>query len=106
MVEQSSIDAFGVRSGRLEVNLWDRAPYDESLTDRLGTLLAEAAEPRLFVSSFRWNAQENLPAANALDVGQRITVRFNGVEQDSQIVALQHDITPRRWIITVTLRRI
>ena len=106
VVEQSSIDAFGVRSGRLEVNLWDRAPYDESLSDRLGTLLAEAAEPRLFVSSFRWNAQENLPAANALDVGQRITVRFNGVEQDSQIVALQHDITPRRWIITVTLRRI
>ncbi|AYD84509.1 minor tail protein [Microbacterium phage Trireme] len=106
VVEQSSIDAFGVRSDRLEVNLWDRAPYDESLTDRLANLLAESAEPRLFVSSFRWNAQENLPAANALDVGQRITVRFNGTEQDSQIVALQHDITPRRWIVTVTLRRL
>ncbi|UOW93315.1 minor tail protein [Microbacterium phage Yasuo] len=106
VVEQNSIDAFGVRSDRLEVNLWDRAPYDESLTDRLANLLAESAEPRLFVSSFRWNAQENLPAANALDVGQRITVRFNGTEQDSQIVALQHDITPRRWIVTVTLRRL
>ncbi|QZD99039.1 minor tail protein [Microbacterium phage Lola20] len=106
VVEQSSIDAFGVRSSRLEVNLWDRAPYDESLNDRLANLLAEASEPRLFVSSFRWNAQENLPAANALDVGQRITVRFNGTEQDSQIVALQHDITPRRWIVTVTLRRL
>ncbi|AXC35372.1 minor tail protein [Microbacterium phage Sippinontea] len=106
VVQQQSIDAFGVRSGRLEVNLWDQAPYDESLADRLGNLLAEAAEPRLFVSSFRWNAQENLPAANALDVGQRITVRFNGTEQDSQIVALQHDITPRRWIVTVSLRRL
>ncbi|AXC38254.1 minor tail protein [Microbacterium phage Noelani] len=106
VVEQASIDAFGVRSSRLEVNLWDRAPYDESLNDRLSNLLAEASEPRLFVSSFRWNAQENLPAANALDVGQRITVRFNGTEQDSQIVALQHDITPRRWIVTVTLRRL
>lgn len=106
VVSESSIEAYGVRSGRLQVNLWDQSPYDESLSDRLAELLADAAEPRLFISAVRWNAQENLPAANALDVGQRVTVRFNGTEQDSQIVTLQHDVTPRRWIITATLRRI
>ena len=106
VVEQTSIDAYGVRSGRLQVNLWDRAPYDESLSDRLAQLLADAAEPRLFISAVRWNAQENMPAANALDVGQRVIVRFNGTEQDSQIVTLQHDVTPRRWIVTATLRRL
>ena len=88
------------------MNLWDQAPYDDSLNDRLAELLADAAEPRLFISAVRWNAQENPAAANALDVGQRVTVRFNGTEQDSQIVTLQHDITPRRWLVTATLRRL
>lgn len=101
-----SIGTYGVRSARLEVNLWDQAPYDDSLNARLAELLDAADEPRLFISSLRWNAQEDLAAANALDVGQRVIVRFNGTEQDSQIVALQHDITPRRWMVTVTLRRI
>lgn len=103
---QDSIGVYGVRSARLETNLWDLPPYDESLGARLQELLSESAEPRLFVSSVKWNAQENLPAANALDVGQRVLVQFNGQEQDSQIVALQHDITPRRWIVTATLRRL
>ena len=101
-----SIAAYGVRSARLETNLWDVAPYDESLGARLQELLSESAAPRLFVSSVKWNAQEDLAAANALDVGQRVLVQFNGQEQDSQIVALQHDITPRRWIVTATLRRL
>ncbi len=106
VVDQPSIDAYGVRSSRLEVNLWGVDPYDDSLSERLTALLDAAAEPRLFVSSLRWNAQENLAAANALEVGQRLTVRFNGTEQDSQIVSLQHEVTPRRWIVTITLRRL
>lgn len=101
-----SIAAYGVRSARLETNLWGMAPYDESLSARLYELLAGAAEPHMFVSSVRWNAQEDLAAANALDVGQRVLVRFNGTDQHSQIVSLQHDITPRRWIVTAHLRRI
>lgn len=106
VVAQPSIDLYGVRSSRLEVNLWGEPPYDDALSDRLAALLADADEPRLFISSFRWNAQENPAAANALEVGQRITVRFKGIEQDSQILALQHVITPRRWIITVNVRAI
>lgn len=106
VTDPTSIGKYGVRSARLDTNLWSVAPYDESLTNRLQELLAGASEPRLFVSSVRWNAQENLAAANALDVGQRVLVQFNGSEQDSQIVALQHEITPRRWIITAELRRL
>jgi hypothetical protein len=104
VVAQPSIDTYGVRSSRLEVNLWGVAPYDASLSQRMAELLVDAAEPRLFVSSFRWNAQQNPAAANDLEVGQRITVQFKGTAQDSQIVHLQHEITPRRWIITVTVR--
>jgi hypothetical protein len=104
VVAQPSIDTYGVRSSRLEVNLWGVAPYDASLSTRLAELLADAAEPRLFVSSFRWNAQQNPAAANDLEVGQRITVQFKNNTQDSQIVHLQHEITPRRWIVTVTVK--
>lgn len=106
VVAQPSIDAYGVRSSRLEVNLWGEPPYDASLADRLAELLADADEPRLFISSLRWNAQENPAAANALEVGQRITVRFKGIEQDSQIVSLQHVITPRRWMLDIGVRGI
>ncbi|MFL0202127.1 hypothetical protein ACHFI2_16310, partial [Exiguobacterium acetylicum] len=105
-VDQASINSYGVRSARLETNLYGVAPYDESLNARLAALLADSGTPRLFISSVTWNAQENIAAANALDVGQRVTVRFNGEEQDSQIVSLQHDITPKRWIVTVALRRL
>lgn len=102
----TSIAAYGVRSARLDTNLWDLAPYDETLANRLGAILAASAEPQLLVKSFRWNAQESLSMALALDVGQRITVRHRGTDQDSQIVSLAHDITPTRWIITATLQRL
>lgn len=101
-----SIDAYGVRSARLDTNLWDRPPYDETLANRLGAILAASAEPQLLIKSFRWNAQESLAIAEVLDVGQRILVRRRGVDQDSQIVSLSHDITPTRWMVTVTLQRI
>lgn len=102
----ASIDAYGVRSARLETNLWGEPPYDESLNARLAGLLEAADEPRLFIAGLRWNAQENVAAANALDVGQRILVSFNGTDQDSQIISIQHDITPRRWIVTIALQRL
>lgn len=102
----ASITAYGVRSARLETNLWGEPPYDESLNDRLSNLLDAADEPRLFIAGFRWNAQENIAAANALDVGQRVLVAFNGTEQDSQIISIQHDIAPRRWIVTIALQRL
>lgn len=101
-----SIDAYGVRSARLDTNLWDRPPYDETLANRLGAILAASAEPQLLIKSFRWNAQESLAIAEELDVGQRILVRRRGVAQDSQIVSLSHDITPTRWMVTVTLQRV
>lgn len=101
-----SISLYGTRSDRLETNLYGLPPYDASLNSRLSDVLYKAAEPRLNVSAVRWNAQEDLAAANALDVGQRVLVRFNGSEQDSQIVALQHEITPRRWMVTATLQRV
>lgn len=101
-----SITAYGVRSSRLEVNLWDLPPYDRSLQARLTAILDTYDTPQLFISSLRWNAAENFAAAAHLDVGQRVLVSFHGVTQDSQITSILHTITPKRWIVSLNLARI
>jgi hypothetical protein len=101
-----SIQKYGTRSVQLSTNLYSDAPYDESLDHRLTELLDENDQPQFLISQLRWNAQEDLAMAQALDVGQRLTVRRKGIEQDSQIVALTHDITPERWMVTIDLRKL
>lgn len=103
VTSQASITKYGVKTERLETNLWSEVPYDESLADRLTEILDANDQAQRLIGSVKWNAQEDLAMAAVLDVGQRITVRFDGTEQDSQIVAIQHDITPERWLINLTL---
>jgi hypothetical protein len=104
VADDVSIAAYGVRSENLDLNLWLGAPYAASVTARLADLLNDYAEPALLISSLRWNAQQNPAAAQALEVGQRISVRYRGTTYDNQIVAISHDITPTRWMVTLELR--
>lgn len=105
MVEENltSITAYGSREERLDVNLWSEPPYTPALANRLAEILDAHDEPELLVSSLRWNAQQDITAATKLEVGQRIAVHFNGHVQNSQIVNIQHDITPTRWIVTLEI---
>lgn len=103
---EESIEEYGVKTERLETNLWSLPPYDESLNNRLDTILDAQDQAERLITSVTWNAQEDLAMASVLDVGQRITVRFNGTEQNSQIVAIQHDITPTRWLMNLDLRKV
>lgn len=100
----ASITAYGTRSQTLRTNLYSEAPYQDALNQRLTEILDARDQPALLVSQLRLNAQQDLAMANDLDVGQRILVRFNGTEQDSQIVAITHDIQPTRWLITLDLQ--
>ncbi len=104
VTSDTSIDAYGTRSERVELNLYDLAPYASAVTDRLADLLDDYDQPSILISQLRWNAQENPEAAQALEVGQRITVRYRGTDYDNQIVAISHDITPTRWMVTLQLR--
>jgi|GEM_PF-1511038 len=105
VVEDSeSVTAYGTRSVYFDLNLWDESPYDESFDDRLADLLESHSEPELLISQFRWNAQEDTELASALEVGDRLTVIYRGTTQDSQIVAINHDITPTRWMVTIDLQ--
>lgn len=106
VTSSASITRYGTRSARLEANLYSQPPYGQTLNERLDELLAENDEPQFLMSEIRWNAQENLDAAAALEVGQRIIVRRKGHEQDSQIVHIQHHITPTRWMVQLGLRKV
>jgi hypothetical protein len=104
--DTTSQNSYGVHSVYFDLNLWTTAPYDESFTNRLAALLAAHSEPELLISGFKWNAQQDLALANALEVGDRLTVKYRGIVQDSQIVALTHTITPTRWMVTFDLQSI
>ncbi len=97
---------YGVYRSTLAVNLFDEAPYTESFQDRLDDLLEAYKTPQPRVSQIRWNAQESLQLAKRLEVGQRIAIRYRGLDYDSQIVNLQHDITPHRWMVTLNVQPI
>lgn len=102
----TSQTAYGIYSANLDTNLYDQAPYEDALDDLLAGLLDANDEPTLLISALRWNAQQSLPAALALEVGQRVLVRYRGTEQDSQIVAIHHEITPTRWMVSLDLRKL
>lgn len=94
----------GLYSSSLAVNLYDEEPYGDSLNNRLQTLLSEHTEPEPLVSSIVWNAQQDLPLASVLEVGQVVRVRYRGQDYDSEIVALTHNITPTRWTVRMDLQ--
>jgi len=98
-----SQNAYGVYRSTVALNLYDGAPYTDSFTNRLDEMLEAHKEPRPIVSVIRWNAQEDLEMAAALEVGQRIMVRYRDADYDCQIVSIQHDITPTRWMVGLNL---
>lgn len=102
--DTASQAAVGLWRSSIATNLYDEAPYADSFVKRLTDLLDEFKTPQARVSSIVWNAQEDLELATALDVGQRINVRYRGRDYDSQIVSIHHDLTPTRWIVTLQLQ--
>lgn len=103
--DTASQGTYGIYRSTLAVNLYDVAPYDASFSDRLTDLLEKHSTPTPQVSQLRWNAQENLDLAAALEVGDRLQVRYRGVDYTAQIVSITHDIQPTRWMVTLNLTK-
>jgi len=96
-----SIGKYGIRRETLTTNLNVWKKREKSPERLVQALTAKRVNPRVSVSSLVWNAQQDIAAANRLEVGQRAVVRYRGSEYDLQIVALEHDMTPDRWLIKV-----
>lgn len=104
-VNQESIAQYGICKESLTTNVrvgWGEG--DEPLTELIRTLTTVRAQPRVSISKIVWNAQQNLQAAQRIDLGQRVVVRYRGQEYDAQIIGLENDITPTRWLMTISLR--
>lgn len=93
-----SVSMYGPRRENLDVNV---SPAGPGLTARLADVLAAGDTPQRIIRSVVWNAQQNLRAAAALELGQRVLVERAGIAQDSRVIGLAHVITPTRWLITV-----
>lgn len=106
VARETSIETHGERTAKLDINLYDEAPYQDALAQRLEEILDAHDEPELLVSRIVWNAQEDLNAAAQLEVGQRVTVHYRGNAYDSQIVGISHAIQPTRWMVTLDLQKI
>lgn len=74
----------------------------ELLNDRLAEIVDQLDTPDVVVSSITWNAQELPAIAAALDVQDRVRVRFRGRTRDYRIVGMRHRITATQWLITFT----
>ncbi|MBZ4485986.1 hypothetical protein LQ938_09585 [Microbacterium sp. cx-55] len=117
-VDEVSIEKYGIRATTVETNLQlpdartldiyglDEAVYGSvAYYDLLDKLTGQRQNPRLIVKELRWNVQQNTQKAKSLELGQRIVVQRRGMEQDAIIAGIKHDITPYRWMITLTLAR-
>lgn len=104
VLSPASIADYGTRSQTLRTNLHSAPPYEDALNDRLAEILAARDQPELLISQVRLNAQQDLALAFALDVGQRVLIGFNGATQDSQIIAIRHDLQPTRWTVTLDVQ--
>jgi len=107
VIEDTASQAtYGVYRSTIAMNLYDVAPYDVSFSNRLTALLTAYKTPAPVVSQLKWNAQQDLDLAYALEVGDRISVLYRGVTYSVQVVSIAHDIQPTRWMLTLTLAQL
>lgn len=100
---EKSISKYGERKDSITTNV-SRWQMNRGLDVLVDELVIPRTEARLAISKIVWNAQQDLHAAMRMELGQRIIVRYRGQEYDAQIARLEHDITPTRWMITISLR--
>jgi hypothetical protein len=116
--DTTSITKYGTRATEIQTNL--RLPTAESLAltaldtsdfntvsyyDLLDKLTSQRQNPRLIVHRLTWNAQADIQKAKSFELGQRILVKRGTFTQDAIIAGIQHQITPTRWMVTLTLAR-
>jgi hypothetical protein len=73
------------------------------LDDRVAEILSAVDDPTEVMTRIVFNAQSNISLASALEIQDRVLVKFRGLEQDSRIVGIGHDISPTRWMVTLDL---
>jgi hypothetical protein len=99
----TSIATYGPRRETVETNLYDDDAYAGSIDLRANAIVGDDGTLQRKVTRIRWNAQEDPATAGALEVYASVNVWRRGVLYPCRIAAIQHDLTPTRWMITLDL---
>ncbi|WP_036317290.1 hypothetical protein [Microbacterium sp. B24] len=111
---EASIDQCGERPASITTNIampflegddWESTDRGKSYLELIDKLTHNRQTPDLLVTKLVWNAQQDIESARKIELGQRIIVIYRGLENDALIAGIQHEITPSRWMITLTLAR-
>lgn len=105
-IDPTARATLGARRGRLETTIADTGlPGAVSPEDLARAYLAEHSTPELIVRELRWNAAEDYSLAARLELWSLVDVTRRGTTHRMRVVALEHEITPTRWIINLALKK-
>lgn len=95
-VNQASVDDWLTVSANIDVN-------DGTPATLAAAYLAVYAEPEIFTESVTFNATDNIALAIVRELYEAAHVEFAraGVDAVYRTIAIEHEITPERWIVTV-----
>lgn len=104
VTDETAKASWGANSKSLEINLYDTGAYTGRVAMRAAEILDEYSTPKRRITMVKWNAQQNIDAIDTIEQYKICNVKLDGKTQKSRIIGIQHDITPKRWIITLNLQ--
>lgn len=101
-----SINTWGAEAADLDLSLWLAGDQLEVAMKEVATeILVAQRTPDLTVRKVVLNAPTYSTALSALEIFDRLTVQVSGKTFTTEVVSIQHDVTPKRWFTTLHLRK-
>ncbi|MCX4577939.1 hypothetical protein OHB41_33100 [Streptomyces sp. NBC_01571] len=99
----TSVATYGARQTEVTTNLAN----DEDVFAYGNTVLHEFDTPELRADSVYWNATNEIEKVAGLELFDLVNCEYNSewssLNQPFRVLAIEHDITPERWMVTVDL---
>ena len=104
-VDHTAAATYGQRRATLETTIVDvDEPAAIGPAELAAATLAAHNTVRLSVRSLRWNAAEDYTLTPDLEVWSVVDVTHRGATRPMRILGISHEITPTRWLTTLTLK--
>lgn len=104
--DPTAFATLGARRAAPETTIADTGlPGAVSPADLARAYLAEHSTAELIVRELRWNAAEDYDLAHKLEVWSLVDVTRRGTTHRMRVITISHEISPERWIITLTLKK-
>lgn len=96
---QESVDAWGAVTAQVDINSGTPATV-------AGAYLAAYSEPTIFVESITFNATDDIATAIDRELYEAVRVKYApaGLDATYRVIRIEHDITPKRWLVTLKFK--